>query len=55
MKVDRELQEAIKKHGVVQTPKKHEDQFYERIKKKKEEIYNTAWDIMFLLFTFTII
>lgn len=31
MKVDRELQEAIAKHGVVQPPRTHEDQFFDRI------------------------
>ena len=42
MKVDRELQEAIAKHGEVVLPKKHEDEFYERIKKKQEEILSRA-------------
>lgn len=40
MKVDRELQEAIAKHGEVKLPAKHEDEFYQRIKKKQEELKN---------------
>jgi hypothetical protein len=40
MKVDRELQEAINKHGIVQPPKEHEDQFFERINNKKRDIYS---------------
>ena len=39
MKVDRELQDAIRKHGEVEPPKEHEDQFFERIKNKKRDIY----------------
>lgn len=38
MKVDRELEEAIKKHGVIQPPKAYEDQFFERINAKKRDI-----------------
>lgn len=34
MKVQKELQEAIAKHGEVKVPPKHEDEFYQRIKKK---------------------
>jgi hypothetical protein len=40
MKVDRELQAAIAKHGEVTIPKEHEDEFYEKINKKKQEIYS---------------
>jgi hypothetical protein len=40
MKVDRELQAAIAKHGEVQPPQQHEDQFFERINKKKQDIYH---------------
>lgn len=42
MKVDRELQDAIRKHGEAVPPKKHEDEFYEKIKKKQEEILARA-------------
>lgn len=49
MKVDLELEAAIKKHGVVVPQQKHEDKFFERIKKKKEEIYSTAWDTFLLV------
>jgi hypothetical protein len=38
MKVDRELQEAIKKHGEVSPPKSYEDEFYEKIHGKKLEL-----------------
>ena len=38
MKVDRELDEAVKKHGVIQPPKAYEDEFFERINNKKKEI-----------------
>lgn len=38
MKVDRELEEAIKKHGEVQPPKTYEDQFFERINQKKKDL-----------------
>lgn len=40
LKVDRELQAAISKHGVVQPPRTYEEQFFERINKKKQEIYS---------------
>lgn len=40
MKVDRELQQAIQKHGIVQPPKSHEDEFYDKINQKKREIYS---------------
>ena len=33
MKVNRELQEAIAKHGEVVIPQKHQDEFYQKIKK----------------------
>lgn len=36
LKVDAELQAAIKKHGEVQLPKSYEDQFYERVKENKK-------------------
>ena len=38
MKVDRELNEAISKHGVVNPPKSYEDQFFEKINQKKKEV-----------------
>lgn len=38
MKVDRELQDAIRKHGEVQPPKQYEDQFFEKIRDKKRDI-----------------
>lgn len=38
MKVDRELQAAIRKHGEVQIPKSYEDQFFENIAEKKKNI-----------------
>lgn len=38
MKVDRELQEAIQKHGHVEPPKSYEDKFFERINNKKKDI-----------------
>lgn len=42
MKVDRELQEAIKKHGEVRLPKSFEDNFKERILSEKNRIAH-AW------------
>lgn len=36
LKVDAELQAAIKKHGEVQVPKSYEDQFYDRVKENKK-------------------
>ena len=38
MKVDREMQAAISKHGEVQVPKSYEDQFFENIAEKKKNI-----------------
>lgn len=38
MKVDRELQDAIKKHGEVVEPQKYEDMFYEKINNKKKDL-----------------
>jgi hypothetical protein len=38
MKVDRELKEAIAKHGEAVPPKAHEDEFYEKIAKKQKEL-----------------
>jgi hypothetical protein len=40
LKVDRELQEAIAKHGQVVPPKTYEDQFFENINNKKRDIYS---------------
>jgi hypothetical protein len=40
MKVNRELQEAIKKHGEVAPPKVFEDEFFEKINNKKRDIYS---------------
>jgi hypothetical protein len=37
-KVDRELEAAIAKHGEAVPPRSYEEQFYERIKEKKNEI-----------------
>jgi hypothetical protein len=42
LKVDRELQDAVEKHGTVKVPRDYEDQFFERINKKKEEFKNLA-------------
>lgn len=42
MKVDKEIQDAIKKHGKVTPPRAYEDQFYENIKNKKNEIIDKA-------------
>ena len=38
MKVDKELQDAINKHGLVNPRKSYEDQFFERINAKKKDI-----------------
>jgi hypothetical protein len=38
MKVDRELEEAVKKHGVIQPPRKFEDMFFEKINDKKRDL-----------------
>ena len=38
-KVDREMEEAVQKHGVVTMPSNsHIDDFYERIEKEKKNI-----------------
>ncbi len=37
LKVDAELQAAIKKHGEVEPPKSYEDQFYERVNENKKK------------------
>jgi hypothetical protein len=42
MKVHKELDDAIAKHGVVNPPKSYEDQFFERINSKKKDIAATA-------------
>lgn len=47
MKVDRELEEAIQKHGVVNPPKSYEDQFFERINQKKKDIA-AVWEALTL-------
>jgi hypothetical protein len=39
MKVDRELEEAVRKHGEVQPAQSYEDKFFEKINKKKRDIY----------------
>lgn len=42
-KVDREMTEAVKKHGVVELPDgSHLDHFYDRIDKEKENIVSRA-------------
>ena len=38
LKVDRELQEAISKHGEVVLPKDHMEEFYEKIQNRKKEL-----------------
>jgi hypothetical protein len=38
LKVDQELQEAIRKHGEVVEPKSYEDAFFDRINDKKRDI-----------------
>jgi hypothetical protein len=38
MKVDRELEEAVKKHGTVKIPKTYEEEFHEKINQKKKEL-----------------
>jgi hypothetical protein len=37
-KVDREIREAIKKHGELVLPKTHIEEFYEKIEKKRNKI-----------------
>ena len=41
-KVDRELEDAIKKHGHVILPKTHIQEFYEKIDKQKNRIVSSA-------------
>ena len=38
LKVDKELQEAIKKHGEVVPPKEYEDVFFDKINDKKKDL-----------------
>ena len=38
MKVDRELEETVRKHGEVQPPRQFEDEFYEKIDLKKKSL-----------------
>jgi len=38
MKVDKELDEAVKKHGEAKIPETYEENFYDRIQKKREQI-----------------
>jgi hypothetical protein len=38
MKVDRELQEAIKKHGEITPPRAFEDMFFDNINNKKRDL-----------------
>ena len=40
LKVDRELQEAIAKHGKIAPPKPFEEEFFEKINNKKRDIYS---------------
>ena len=40
MKVDRELQEAVKKHGEAVPAKLFEDEFFEKVNNKKRDIYS---------------
>jgi len=42
LKVDREMQEAIKKHGTVSIPKSYEDEFHDRIKEKAKQIASNS-------------
>jgi hypothetical protein len=41
-KVDREMEEAVKKHGTVTLPNSHIDEFYERIEREKAKIVRSA-------------
>lgn len=41
-KVDREMVEAVKKHGAVDLPHSHIDEFYDRIDNKKRDIVAKA-------------
>ena len=41
-KVDREMEEAVKKHGTVTLPNSHTDEFYERIEREKAKIVRSA-------------
>jgi hypothetical protein len=38
MKVNKELEDAIAKHGEINPPKEHEDEFWEKVDRKKKEI-----------------
>jgi hypothetical protein len=42
MKVDKELQEAIAKHGELKVPKPYEEEFFDRVKNKRREIALSA-------------
>jgi len=42
LKVERELEDAIQKHGTVTVPREYEDQFFERIHQKKDELKNLS-------------
>ena len=42
MKVDRELQEAVQKHGEVEIPESFEDQFAEKIELAKKKLLTQA-------------
>jgi len=41
-KVDREMVEAVKKHGPISLPHSHIDEFYDRIDNKKKDIVANA-------------
>ena len=38
LKVDKELREAVDKHGEIVPPKDHIEEFYEKIKDRKKEL-----------------
>ena len=42
MKVDRELQEAVQKHGEVDIPEQYEDQFASKIENAKRKLVTQA-------------
>ena len=42
IKTDTEMEEAIKKHGKVELPKHHIEEFYKRIEKEKQNIMQSA-------------
>ena len=44
MKVNRELEEAIAKHGETVIPRTYEEQFYERVENEKKRIVaGSSW------------